>query len=549
MNVDLLVTGRIASLAGVEGFGWVEALAIRGGRIVLVGGRTEVETAVGAVGRRLDLPPDRAVLPGLTDAHLHLADLALAAEEVDLAGAMTLDDGLRRIGAAAAAMTDPDAWLTGHGWDAARWGGWPTAAVLERVAPGRRVALWSHDHHAVWASARALREAGLEAGTDDPPGGVIRRLEDGQPAGCLHERAVSLVLRLVPPPSPDRLEGALVRACRALLGLGLVAVHDPGEVSSDVTLDGGFAAYGRLAAAGRLPIRVHASVRAESLGLALERGLRSGAPLGEPQSRARMGWLKLFADGTLGARTARLLAPYEPDPGAGEPPGGPLGVEVTPSEEITRAVARAAAGGIASQVHAIGDGAVRTSLDALAPVAGRTPLRPRIEHAQLIDPADLPRFAGTGIAACVQPRDLRADAANAYRHWGPRRVERGGYAYRSLLRSGALVVFGTDAPVEPPDPWPAIASAVSRRSPEWGPDEPPFVTAEALTLAQAIRAACLGPALVAGETDRGRLTRGCRADLVIVPAAALREPVEPDGALETTRPELVLVDGQVVHEA
>lgn len=549
MNVDLLVTGRIASLAGGEGFGWVEALAISGGRVVLAGRRADVEAAVGTAHRRLDLPPDRAVLPGLTDAHLHLADLARAAEEVDLASAGTLEEGLRRIGDAHAATPDPDAWLTGHGWDAVRWGGWPTAADLERVAPGRRVALWSHDHHAIWASARAIRDAGLDARSDDPPGGVIRRLDDGRPAGCLHERAASLVLRLIPPPSPEQLEGALVRACRELLGLGLVAVHDPGEVSSDTTLSGGFAACARLAAAARLPLRVHLSVRAESLELALERGLRSGAPLGGLESRARVGWLKLFADGTLGARTARLLAPYEPAPGAGEPPGGPLGVEVTPPDEVARLVARAAAGGIASQVHAIGDGAVRASLDALAPVAGRTPLRPRIEHAQLIDPADLPRFAGAGIAACVQPRDIRADAANAYRFWGAGRVERGAYAYGSLVRSGALVAFGTDAPVEPPDPWPAIASAVSRRAPEWAASEPPFVPAEALTLAQAIRAACLGPALAAGETERGRLTPGCRADLIVVPAAALEEPVDPRGALETTRPELVLLDGEVVHEA
>jgi len=549
MNVDLLVTGRIASLTGGEGLGWVEALAISGGRVVLAGRRVEVEAAVGAVQRRLDLPPDRAVLPGLTDAHLHLADFARAGEEVDLATARTLEEGLRRIGEAHAALPDPEGWLTGRGWDAVRWGGWPTAAALERVAPGRRVALWSHDHHAIWASERALREAGLDARSDDPPGGVIRRLEDGQPAGCLHERAAALVLRLVPPPSPERLDGALVRACRELLALGLVAVHDPGEVLSDATLSGGFAACGRLAAAGRLPLRVHVSVRAESLELALERGVRSGTPLGGPESRARVGWLKLFADGTLGARTARLLAPYEPTADAGEPPGGPLGVEVTPPGELVRLVGRAAAGGLASQVHAIGDGAVRTSLDALAPVAGRTALRPRVEHAQLIDRADLPRFAAAGIAACVQPRDIRTDAPNAYRAWGAGRVERGGYAYRSLVRSGALVALGTDAPVEPPDPWPALATAVTRRAPEWAAGEPAFVPAEALTLAQALRAACLAPALIAGERDRGRLAPGCLADLVVVPSVALDEPVEPGGALETVRPELVLLEGEIVHEA
>lgn len=547
MKVDLLVTGRIASLAGKDGFGWVEALAVASGRVVLAGRRADVEAAVGRARHRLDLPPDHVVLPGLTDGHIHLADLALATDEIDLTTAASLDEGLRRIGPAHAATPDPDAWLTGHGWDAVRWGAWPTAAALERVAPGRRIALWTHDHHAIWASERALREVGLTAATEDPPGGVIRRLADGQPAGCLHERAASLVLRLVPPPSAERIDAALVRACRELLGLGLVAVHDPGEVSADATLSGGFAAYERLAATGRLPIRVHVSVRPESLELALERRLRSGEPLGGPESRARVGWLKVFADGTLGARTARLLTPYEPAPDLDEPPGGALGVHVTPPDEVARLVHRAAAGGIAAQVHAIGDGAVRTSLDALEPVAGQTMFRPRIEHAQLIDPADLPRFAGSGVGACVQPRDIGADAANAYRFWGPRRVERGAYAYGSLVGSGAVVAFGTDAPVEPPDPWPAIASAVTRRSPDWPTSEPPFVPAEAMTLARAVRVACLGPAQLAGEPDRARLVPGCRADLIVVAAGVVEEPVDPRGPLETTRPELVLLDGVIVH--
>jgi predicted amidohydrolase YtcJ len=209
-------------------------------------------------------------------------------------------------------------------------------------------------------------------------------------------------------------------------------------------------------------------------------------------------------------------------------------------------VALAGVAGIAAQVHAIGDGAVRTSLAALE-AAPRLPLMPRIEHAQLVDPADMPRFAASGIAACVMPRDIRADKANSLRFWGRDRTEHGAYAFGSLARSGAVVVFGTDAPVESPDPWPAIVSAVTRRAPAWAPADA-FVPDEAMPLERALRAACLDAALAAGERDRGRLAPGHRADLVVIPSAALEEPVDPDGPLETVRPELVLVDGRVAFE-
>ncbi len=548
MKADLLVTGRIATLAGEREFGWVEAIAVAAGRVIAAGRRDDVQRAVTRARRRLDLPTGRAALPGLTDAHIHLVDHALSVDGIDLSDSPTLGDGLARIAAAHAATSDPAAWLGGHGWDPGRWGGWPAAADLERAAPGRRVALWSHDHHTVWASDAALRSAGIDAGTADPPGGAIRRLPDGRPAGCLHELAAGLVMRHVPRPTRERMDTALLHAARALVALGVTAIHDPGEISSDVDLSGGFAAYARLGGADRLPLRVHASVRPESLQLAIERGLRSGDRLGGEGSRARVGWVKMFADGTLGARTAWMLAPYEADQQRGDPPGGPLGLRQTPPEEIARIAARAAGAGIATQVHAIGDRAVRESLDALRVTAGRAPLMPRIEHAQLVDPVDAPRFAPAGIAACVQPRDIRADAGNAWRFWGAGRVERGAYRYGSLVRSGAVVAFGTDAPVESPDPWPAISTAVTRRSPDWPPGEA-FIPSEALTLERAVRAACLDGAIVAGEPDRGRLVPGSGADIVVLDGAALEEPVEPGGPLEHVRPDLVLVDGEVVFEA
>lgn len=549
MRLDTLVTGRIATLEGTDGFGWAEAIGIAGGRVVATGTKADLEAEAIAVGRRIDLPPDRIAIPGLSDGHLHLSDLAVSAHELDLADVASLEEGMAAVGARHRALADPTAWLEGHGWDASRWGRWPTADDLAVVAPGRRVLLWSHDHHAVLVSREVLALARVEASTPDPAGGLVRRATDGDPTGVLQETAADLALHLAPGPSPERLAAAIEATAHELLAYGLVAIHDPGEVAADPDLTGGFAAYERLASAGRLPLRVHASVRAESLALAIERGLRSGAPLGGDGDRLRMGWLKLFSDGTLGSRTARMLAPFEREPDREPAVNGGLGIDVTAPAEVAAFVARAAAADIASQIHAIGDAASRTSLDALARVRVEGPLMPRIEHAQLLDPAEIGRFVRDGVAASVMPGDIRSDAVNAWRSWGRRRVEGGAYAYRSLVRSGAVVVFGTDAPVERPDPWPAIATAVTRRSPAWPATTETFVAREALPLDVALRIACTGAPRSAGETDRGRLVRGQRADLAVVPAAALTEPVEPGGPLESTRASLVLIDGVPVLEA
>jgi predicted amidohydrolase YtcJ len=220
---------------------------------------------------------------------------------------------------------------------------------------------------------------------------------------------------------------------------------------------------------------------------------------------------------------------------------------MTEPAELARLALEAGDAGIATMIHAIGDHAVRVALRALEPVAGRTALMPRVEHVQLCAAADARRFAPAGIAASVQPIHLRTDADQARRLWGVR-AERRAYAWAALAATGADVAFGTDAPVEPIDPWPGIALAVTRRSPDWGPGAGAFGPDQAMTLARALRSACVDPAVSAGESDRGRLVAGRRADVVVIPAAALVEPVEAGGALETVRPRLVLVDGEVAAE-
>ncbi len=549
MPLDALITGRIATLAGDVGFGWVEAVGIRDGRVAFAGTEVDLETRADPHTERISLEPDEVAVPGLTDAHLHLAQCAVAARQVDLSDAATLEVGLARIGAAHQRLDDPSAWLEGQGWDSDRWGRWPTAGDLERVAPGRRCAIWAHDHHALLASRAALDTAGVDRDSPDPSGGLIRRDADGEPEGVLHEAAARQLMVHVPSLPAEALEAGLLAVGRELLSLGVVAAHDPGRLAPDPDLSWSFPAFRRLADMGRLPIRVHVSLRDDGLEHAIDHGLRSGAPLGDdPAGRARIGWMKLFADGSLGSRTAALLADIEPEPDRPLPPERRRGIWITEPGRLTELVERAAVNGIATQIHAIGDAAVRAALEILAPTAARVPLMPRLEHVQLLDPADRSSFVAAGVAASVQPVHLGTDAAQARMLWGAR-AERSGYTWASIARTGAVLAFGTDAPVEPFNPWPGIALAVRREDSRWPAGTPAYAPAEALSLDRALRAACVDAAVSAREADRGRLTVGQRADVVVIPAGALREPVEPGGALATARPSLVVMDGRVVFEA
>jgi predicted amidohydrolase YtcJ len=550
MPLDMLITGRIATLGGDSGFGWVEAIGIRGGRVAFAGSEVDLETRADPFTERIRLDPDQVAIPGLTDAHLHLTQAALASRHVDLGDAATLDDGLERLRAAHERLPD-GAWLEGHGWDSDRWGSWPTADALETVAPGRRAVLWAHDHHALWASHAALRAADLPSG--DPAGGVIRRIPDGprrgEPEGVLYEAASRFVTVHVPAATADELDAALIEVGQDLVRLGVVACHDPGGVAPDPDLQYSFPAYARLSDNGRLPLRVHACMRDDAVAAAIEGGHRSGARLGSnPDGRATVGWQKCFADGSLGSRTAALLEDIETEPDRPLPSELRKGVWMTEPDGLRERAERAAAGGIATTIHAIGDAAIRAALGVLEPLAATSPLMPRIEHVQMLHPDDRPRFAAAGIAASVQPVHLGSDALQAWKLWGDR-AEAEGYTWKSIADTGAVMPFGTDAPVEPYDPWPGLALAVRREDARWPTGTPVYAPEQSLALDRALRANCVDPAVSAKETDRGRLTVGQRADVVVIAAASLDEPVTPSGPLSTTRPQLVLLDGKVVFEA
>jgi predicted amidohydrolase YtcJ len=553
-RAELLVLGRVATLGGKSGLGWADAVAVTDGRVIAAGSAADLDGLRGAHTRTLRLAPDQAVMPGITDAHLHLTMLAAARDQLDLSGQPDLAGCLEALAGAHDRMShDTSAWLVGHGWSPSRLGGWPDTEMLERACPGRAVALWSHDHHSRWVSASALERAGVDEGTPDPEGGLIRRHDDGRPSGILHESAAALVDRVVPGPEPARLEQALMDCAADLAALGVIAVHDPNVLETDDGIGQAQGMYRRMASAGSLPLRVHASIRDHHLGAVIEGRIRSGDGLtadaaDDPRAvrlaeRYRMGWLKLFSDGALGSRSAALLEPYT-DAAERPPTGGPAGMLLYEANELRAILERAAAAGIAGQVHAIGDAAVRLALDCLAHLR-RLPLMHRIEHAQLIHRLDVPRFGELGVAASMQPVHLRSDAAIARAAWGGRAEN--SFPLAGLDRAGAVIPFGTDAPVEPIDPWPGIAVALCRRDP-FAPGDAPLGMDQAIDIARAVRAACLDPALVAGETDRGRLVAGHRADLLVVPAAALGHRTEPQ-QLATIRPLATLIDGEIVYRA
>ncbi len=539
----LLIIGPVATLAGAAGFGWTDAIGITDGIIAGVGVQ-DAQAAVGPAAERWQLPPGTCVVPGITDAHLHLGMAAMAALGVRLGGSADragVYAAIAAVHASRLAAGDHDGWLLGDGWSLDQLGGWPTATELEMLAPGRPVALWSHDHHARWASASALARAGIgPVGHDGPSSGLVRRDASGAPTGVLHETAATLLDQVIPPPSPDARKAAIEAYAQGLLALGVTGVHDPGDLAVSAALDGPDT-YRAMAASQRLPIRVAASVREVQLEAAIAAGMRTGRHVGGSSD----GWLKLFADGALGSRSAALLAPYEPGDPGGAPVGGPAGLVTHDPDRMRKVAARAASHGIAVQVHGIGDAAVRAALDVLEAIPRVAGAHHRVEHAQLIDPADVPRFGRAGIAASVQPCHLCSDAPAVRAAWGER--SRHAFPLAALERAGALIPFGTDAPVESPDPWRNLAAAVSRSDPGWPADRAALHAEQAIDVARALRAACVDPALTLGEPRLGRLLAGSPADLLVVPADGLREPGGRGAALAATRPLATLVAGGIVY--
>ncbi|HUQ41792.1 MAG TPA: amidohydrolase [Candidatus Limnocylindrales bacterium] len=473
----------------------VEALLARDGRVSALGSASDLRRDARDV-ERVDLRGG-AMVPGWVDAHVHFIWWALQMSQLDLRETKTVDDALASI-AAYARRLPPDAWILGGRFDKNVWGKWPSRADLDKVTAGRPAALRSRDGHSRWVNTAALARAGVTRESIAPAGGTIFHDENGEPSGILQENANGLIDAVIPPPTDDEMIAAARLGQREAWKRGLV-----GFESLDAFRDRHpLSAFQRLNAAGELGLRAIIGLPRAKLDEALALGLRTG--FGDEW--VRIGHLKFFTDGALGSQTAALEEPY-----AGSDDRGILTIE---PETLTQEVGRAALGGIAVAIHAIGDRAVHVALNAIQATRRIAPeLRQKIEHVQLVRADDLGRFAELGVIASMQPIHATSDRDLADRYWGPERTTRA-YPWRTLLASGAVLAFGSDAPVEPIDPILGIHAAVARRRPG---DADAWTPAQKLTLAEALAGYARGPAYALGrERDAGTLAVGMLCDATVV---------------------------------
>lgn len=509
------------------------AIAIRGGLVFAVGSDGDARAALGPDAERVDLG-GACVVPGLTDSHLHFRWYAESLGAVD-AETPTLDEALERV-RRKAQQVGPGEWVTGYGWNHNVWAGsgvpeFPTRQHLDRAAPRNPVALKAKSGHALWASSLALERAGVTSATPDPKTGKILRESGGRtPSGILLEDAMLLVQSAIPAISPGRLAELMKTAQAALARVGLTGIHDYDGVLS-------FQALEELAAGEELSLRVVKGIPREMLDHAIGLGLRTGFG-----SRwLSIGSLKMFADGALGPQTAWMIDPYDGAPGAGR------GIPTLTEEQMTDDIRRANAAGISCAVHAIGDAACRAVLNSFEKAGGRAPLTPphRLEHAQLLHPDDIPRLARLGVIASMQPVHATSDMLIAEKHWGSRCAT--AYAWKSLLQSGAVLAFGSDCPVEIPDPLAGIHAAVTRRRADGAPGPEGWRAGQKLTVEQAVRGYTEGAARAAGrEREQGRIARGMLADLTILD----RDIFAIDGhEIREVVPVATVVGGRFVYRA
>jgi hypothetical protein len=504
------------------------ALAIAGDRLVAVGSDAEVAPFIGADTRVVELA-GRAVTPGLVDAHAHLVGLGATLRRVDLRDSRSEAEASERV-ARAARQLPPHAWVVGRGWDHTTWPAqrFPGRGSLDAAVGARPALLYRVDGHAAWVNGAALARAGISAATADPPGGRILRDARGQPTGVLIDAAVALVERRLPEPTTAEIEQRILSAAAVAVSHGLTGVHEMGidERTAGV--------YRQLAAAGRLPLRVYAFLEGDAqIAVTLAHRQPQIAPGGTGWFELR--GVKMYADGALGSRGARLLAPYSDE-------DDHRGLWVQPPEVIERTALAAAASGWQLAVHAIGDAANRAVLDAFETAMVRHPgdHRFRIEHAQVIARDDFPRFARLGVIASVQPTHATSDMDWAEARLGAQRVV-GAYAWRTLLASGARLAAGSDFPVERVSPLEGIYAAVTRMD-RRGRPVGGWMPVQRLTLDEALAAFTVAPAHAAfAERDRGTLAVGRVADLTV-----LDRPLVPERSLLATQVELTIVGGKIV---
>ncbi len=531
-NVDGMTLGTAGTVEHFSGL-----LIGADGRIVQVLHRGDARP--GKVDFLLD-GKGQVLMPGLIDSHTHVMELGLAVLTLDLTGTRSIDEALARIAAYAKAHPDRP-WIIGRGWNQELWADkrFPTAAALDAVVSDRPVWLMRVDGHAGWANSRAMALAGVTALTKAPSGGRIERTAPapkapkapGQPTGLFVDTATSLIEKVVPPPRPEDRDLALSLAQDELLKRGVTATADMGTSIED------WQAYRRAGDAGTLRIRIMAYAGGTE-AMALIAGAAPSPWL--YQDHLRLGGVKLYADGALGSRGASLKAPYADAPAV-------KGLRITPDTQLKNLMSRAALDHFQVAVHAIGDeanAAVLTAVEDLSQTYTGD-RRWRIEHAQVVDPADIARFGKLGVIASMQPVHQTSDREMAEARLGPARLS-GAYAWRSIAAGGARLAFGSDAPVELPDPFAGLAAAISRQGPDgqpfggWQPQEK--VSREAALAAYTVNGAYAGFA----EGRFGRLVVGERADFLLVD----RDPLlASPSELRETKVRQAWVGGQLMWDS
>jgi predicted amidohydrolase YtcJ len=475
----------------------------------------------------------RIILPGLTDAHLHLKHYSLGLQKIDCE-TDTKEECLRRV-EERVRKAKPSEWILGHGWNQNVWGNWPTASELDAIAPNRPVYLTAKSLHAAWANTTALKLANVTLQTSDPQNGQIQRDPKGDATGILLESAMELVGDVIPQASINEIANAIEKAQSILWKMGLTGVHDFDRRDS-------FMALQQLHAQGKLKLRVLKNLPVELLDQAYELGLGGG--FGDDW--LRIGSVKAFMDGALGPHTAAMFQPYIGE----EDNRGILNMD---GEELFEYGRKAAQVGLALTVHAIGDRANHEVLNAYEQLRNYEKennlpaLRHRIEHVQVIHPDDAARLAKMNIIASMQPIHATSDMLMADAFWGER--SRLAYAMKCQLDYGAWLALGSDAPVESPNPFWGLHAAVTRRRADGSPSADGWYPEQKLTMAEAFKGYTIGPAYAAYMENRlGRLAPNYLADLIVLDASQDPFTCDTDDLL-TMQSSATMVGGEWVYNS
>jgi predicted amidohydrolase YtcJ len=511
-----------------------EAIAIRGDRIAALGTSADMLALKGPSTRVIDAR-GATVIPGLHDSHGHFTGLGASLQVLRLRGTASWEQivGMVRRRAASA---KPGEWILGRNWDQNDWPdkAFPVHELLSNAAPNNPVYLTRVDGHAAIANKAAMDAAGLTKDTKDPDGGRIIRDADGNPTGVLVDQAMRLVRGRIPELTPEQLEEQILLADAETRKLGLTMVHDAGANTETIE------AYKRLIDAGKLQTRLYVMLRGPMAMLKPHFDRGPIASYGNHHLAVRA--VKISADGALGSRGAALLEPYSDE-------AGNTGLLVNPPEEVYAQTLAASRAGFQMCVHAIGDRANRMVMDTFERVQREVPgsrdLRMRNEHSQILDAAEIPRFAKLNVIASMQATHATSDLPWAPDRLGPQRVEEGAYVWQKLMKSGALIANGSDFPVEEANPMLGIYAAITRQDPSghppggWQPDQ-------RMSREETLKSFTINAAFAAhAEKELGSLTPGKLADLVVLSRDIMQVP--PKEILSTTVT-TTIIGGKVVYE-